>query len=139
MNPSALVTYIDLAERELRISIEEVDPPDDPPPSGAPPDKPTRPQDGEINLNDVERELRLEEGAVRIKGGLTDVALRKLIGYGLLILFTISTLGAVSVIILLGRGWLILSEKIVMTYLTATVVQAATMLYAVVRYLFPSR
>ncbi len=112
----------------------------DSPPPPAPailtPRKTAHKQVGEISLEDVERKLLLEERAVRLEGGRTDIVLRRCIGYVLLSLFVVNTLAALAVIYLVGVGTLALSDKVVIAVLTATVVQAATILHTVVRYLF---
>jgi hypothetical protein len=108
----------------------------DHPPPTLHPARPTWQKVDVLDLYDIERTLRLDEGVMRLEGGRTDINLRSRVGSVLLFLFAVNTLGALSVIFLNGAGLLVLSDKVLIAVLAATVVQAATMLFTVVRYLF---
>jgi len=93
--------------------------------------------DSQANLTDIEAELRVEEGRVRLEGGRTDITLRRRMAYWLLVLFSVNTVGALAMIFLVGFGKMSLSEKVIMSVLGATVLEAAAMLVTVTKYLFP--
>lgn len=93
----------------------------------------------QVNLTELEAEIRVEEGLVRVESGRTDITLRKHVAYWLLSLFSANTAGALVMIFLVGFGKMALSEKVIMSVLGATVVEAAAMLFTVTKYLFPAR
>jgi hypothetical protein len=104
---------------------------------------------GQVTLSAREAELHVEAarvriddretdlGVVRVESGRTDIALRKSMAYWLLVIFTANTASALILVFLAGLGRIILSEKVIISVLGATVVQAATMLITVASYLFP--
>lgn len=93
----------------------------------------------EVRVTDIESDVRVEEGRVRVESGRTDIRLRKHMAYWLLGLFTGNTMGALAMIFFVGFGLMSLSEKIIISVLGATVVEAAAMLITVTKYLFPAR
>jgi hypothetical protein len=93
----------------------------------------------EVTLTAIETELRAEGERVRLLSGRTDINLRRRVANWLLGLFTLNTAGALAVIFLVGFGKMGLSDKVIMSVLGATVVQAAAMLVTVTKYLFPTR
>jgi len=95
--------------------------------------------DSELNLTAIEARLRIEEGRVRLESGRTDIALRRRMAYWLLGLFSVNTAGALAMIFLVGFGKMSLSEKVIISVLGATVVEAAAMLVTVTKYLFPAK
>jgi hypothetical protein len=92
-----------------------------------------------IDLDAITAKISIQERMVGIEGGRTDIALRRLMAIGLLSLFVLNTLGALFVVFLVGFGKMSLTDKVIMSVLGATVIQAATMLAIVVRYLFPTK
>jgi hypothetical protein len=94
---------------------------------------------GQVTLTDIEAGLRVEEGLVRVESGRTDITLRKRMAYWLLVLFSVNTAGALAIVFFVGFGLMNLSEKVIMSVLGATVVEAAAMLFTVTKYLFPAR
>jgi hypothetical protein len=58
--------------------------------------------------------------------------------YCLVPLFVLNGLCALALVFLVGFGVLILSDKVIMTFLLETVAQAAAVFVIVARYLFPS-
>jgi hypothetical protein len=93
----------------------------------------------QVTLTDVEAGLRVEEGLVRVESGRTDITLRKRMAYWLLVLFSINTASAITMVFFVGFGLMNLSEKVIMSVLGATVVEAAAMLFTVTKYLFPAK
>jgi hypothetical protein len=81
--------------------------------------------DSQVHLTDIEAEILIEEGRVRLESGRTDIALRRRMAYWLLILFSVNTGGALAMIFLVGFGRMSLSEKVIMSVLGATVIEAA--------------
>lgn len=93
----------------------------------------------QVDLTETEAGLRVEEGLVRVESGRTDITLRKRMAIWLLVLFSVNTAGALAMVFLVGFGLMILSEKVIMSVLGATVIEAAAMLFTVTKYLFPAR
>jgi hypothetical protein len=93
----------------------------------------------QLDLSQVEARLKIDEGQVRLEGGKTDIALRRRMANWLLILFSVNTGGALAMIFLVGLGLMSLSDKVIMSVLGATVVEAAAMLVTVTKYLFPAK
>jgi hypothetical protein len=93
----------------------------------------------QVSLTEIEAELKVEEGKVRVESGRTDITLRKRMAYWLLVLFSVNTGGALAMIFLVGFGKMSLSEKVIMSVLGATVIEAAAMLVTVTKYLFPAK
>lgn len=74
----------------------------------------------------------------------TDIELRRRVANWLIALFALNSFGALVIIFLvgLGKGKLIrfdLENSVIMSMLGATVVQAATMLLTITKYLFPTK
>lgn len=93
----------------------------------------------QLDLTDLEARLRFDEASVRVEGGRTDIALRRRMANWLLILFSVNTGGALAMIFFVGFGLMSLSDKVIMSVLGATVVEAAAMLVTVTKYLFPPK
>lgn len=93
----------------------------------------------EVRITEVQSDIRVEEGWVRVESGRTDIRLRKHMAYWLLGIFTGNTMGALAMIFFVGFGTMALSEKVIMSVLGATVIEAAAMLITVTKYLFPAR
>lgn len=93
----------------------------------------------EVTLTSLEANLRVQEGQVRVESGKLDIALRKRVAYWLIALFSVNTASALTMIFLIGFGLMTLSEKVIMSVLGATVIEAAAMLFTITKYLFPAR
>ena len=92
-----------------------------------------------MTLTSLEANLRVQEGQVRVESGKLDIALRKRVAYWLIALFSVNTASALTMIFLIGFGLMTLSEKVIMSVLGATVIEAAAMLFTITKYLFPAR
>lgn len=127
-----------LSDREAELWVEEVQ--DDRPASInlAEHEAAIRPV-REVTLKAVEAGLLVEEGRVRVASGKLDIALRKRVAYWLIALFSVNTASALAMIFFIGFGLMTLSEKVIMSFLGATVIEAAAMLFTITKYLFPSR
>ena len=61
---------------------------------------------------------------------------RSFICYGLFTLFALNTLFTLSLILLLGLGYVLLSDKIIITLIIETVAHGAAMFFTVIKSLF---
>lgn len=92
-----------------------------------------------LDLSEIEAQLKVDEGHARVHGAITDITLRRRMANWLLILFSVNTAGALAMVFGVGFGLMSLTDKVIMSVLGATVVEAAAMLVTVTKYLFPAK
>ena len=77
-------------------------------------------------------DLLLEEGR-------TNLTLRRRVAYFLLSIFALNTISTLAAVYLVGFGFMVLSNHVILTLIGETVAHAAAMFFTVTKFLFPTK